>query len=49
MGMIDELRLYDRPLSEDEVLQNYEAEGLSVSPGQKLSLTWGGLKEGERW
>ena len=44
MGMLDEVRLYDRALSEDEVLQNYEAEGLAVNPAGKLSLTWGGIK-----
>ena len=44
MGMLDELRLYDRALSEAEVLQNYESEGLAVNPAGKLSFTWGGIK-----
>jgi hypothetical protein len=44
-GKLDEVRLYEKALSEAEVLQNYEAEGLlSVNPGGKLSLTWGEIK-----
>ena len=43
-GIIDEVRLYEEALSEDEVLQNYAAEGLSVNPAGKLSLTWGEIK-----
>ena len=43
-GMLDEVRLYDRALSEKEVLNNMAAEGLAVEPAGKLSLTWGQLK-----
>ena len=43
-GMLDEVRIYDRALSEKEVLNNMEAEGLAVEPAGKLSLTWGQLK-----
>ena len=43
-GMIDEVRLYDRALSEKEVSNNLEAEGLAVEPAGKLSLTWGRIK-----
>ena len=43
-GMLDEVRLYDRALSEKEVLNNMEAEGLAVEPAGKLSLTWGQIK-----
>ena len=43
-GMLDEVRLYDRALSEKEILNNMEAEGLAVEPTGKLSLTWGQLK-----
>jgi hypothetical protein len=40
-GLIDEVRVYNRDLSEDEVNQNMNAEGLDVvSPTEKLSLTW---------
>ena len=43
-GMLDEVRLYDRALSEKEILNNMEAEGLAVEPAGKLSLTWGQIK-----
>lgn len=44
-GVIDEVRIYDRPLSEGEVIQNYESKiGLSVEPADKLSIVWGELK-----
>ena len=43
-GMLDEVRLYDRALTEKEVLNNMEAEGLAVEPAGKLSLTWGQIK-----
>ena len=45
-GLIDEVRIYDRPLSEDEVIQNYESKvGLSVEPLDKLSSVWAALKK----
>ena len=44
-GLIDEVRIYERALSEFEVKQNYKAVGLAVSPStHKLSLTWGEIK-----
>ena len=43
-GMIDEVRLYDRALSEEEISNNLEAEGLAVEAAGKLSLTWGQIK-----
>lgn len=43
-GMIDEVRLYDRALSEKEVSNNLEAEGLAVEAAGKLSLTWAQIK-----
>ena len=43
-GLLDELRLYNRGLSQAEIEQNLEAEGLAVEPTQKLALTWGGIK-----
>jgi hypothetical protein len=49
-GKLDEVRLYEKALSEDEVLQNYEAEGLLfVNPAGKLSLTWGKAKASMSW
>lgn len=44
-GAIDEVRLYDRVLSEDEIKQNMNAKGLSVEDfSNKLTLTWGTIK-----
>lgn len=47
-GMLDEVRLYDRALSEKEILNNLQAEGLAVEPAGKLSLTWGQIKAAAR-
>ena len=46
-GMIDNVRIYDRVLDEDEVMQNFEAKSdqLPVEPADKLSTTWGALKQ----
>ena len=44
-GIIDEVRIYNRPLTHDEVLQNFGSKiGLSVEPVQKLPTVWGALK-----
>ena len=45
-GMIDNVRIYDRVLTEEEVMQNFEAKSdqLPVEPADKLSTTWGSLK-----
>ncbi len=43
-GILDELRLYNRGLNQEEIEQNLEAEGLAVDPTQKLALTWGKIK-----
>ena len=47
IGMIDNVRIYDRILDEDEVMQNFESKSdqLPVEPAGKLSTTWGHLKE----
>ncbi len=45
MGMIDEVRFYDRPLTADEVIQNFEStEPYNVAPKGKLSTVWATLK-----
>lgn len=46
-GIIDEVRLYDRGLTEDEILKNYKAESnaSAVNPARKLSTCWGKLKD----
>ncbi len=44
-GVIDEVRIYDRPLSEKEVVQNFESKvGLGVELTDKLPIVWGKLK-----
>jgi hypothetical protein len=43
--MIDEVRFYDRPLTADEVIQNFEStEPYHIAPKGKLSTVWGALK-----
>lgn len=44
-GLLDELRIYNRGLSQDEVKDNLDATGLAVvEPINKLALTWGMIK-----
>ena len=44
-GMIDEVRFYDRPLTADEVIQNFKStRPYNVTPKGKLSTIWGTLK-----
>lgn len=42
-GIIDEVRIYNRPLTQDAVTQNFEI-GLSVEAAEKLPVVWGNLK-----
>ena len=45
MGMIDEVRFYNRPLTADEVTQNFEStEPYNIEPKGKLPTVWGALK-----
>ncbi len=45
LGIIDEVRVYDRALSEDEISQNMNAEGLAVAGStDTLACTWGMIK-----
>ena len=44
-GLIDEVRIYDRPLTAGEVTRNFESKiGLSVQAAEKLPVLWGTLK-----
>ena len=43
-GMVDEVRVYSRALSAEEVNQNMEAKVISVEPADKLAETWGNIK-----
>ncbi len=45
-GVFDEVRIYDRALTPEEVIRNYESGiGLGVEAEQKLPTVWGALKE----
>jgi len=48
-GMIDEVRLYNRVLDEDEVKRNFEVKSnrLAVEPDDKLAVSWGKIKKSE--
>ena len=44
-GVIDEVRIYDRPLTAREVTRNFKSKiGLSVQASEKLPIVWGNLK-----
>lgn len=44
-GVIDEVRIYDRPLTDDEVTRNFESRiGLGVELIHKLPITWSKIK-----
>lgn len=44
-GIIDEVRIYERPLTSDEVTRNFESRiGLGVEPIHKLPISWGRIK-----
>ena len=44
VGIIDEVMIYSKALSADEVEQIYEAEGLPVQPQGKLATRWAEIK-----
>ena len=45
-GIIDEVRIYDRTLTEAEIVRNYQSTtGLAVNPTDKLPTVWGALKK----
>ncbi len=46
-GVIDEARIYNRALTDAEIQQNFQAQGLAVDPPAGLAVTWGGLKAGK--
>ena len=43
-GILDEVRLYDRVLTENEIAAVMDSQSLDVEPSGKLALTWGQLK-----
>ena len=44
VGLIDEVVIYNRALSANEVEMLYKAEGLPVEPSGKLATRWGEIK-----
>ena len=51
LGLIDEVRIWNRALDEDEVIEHMESGYLdifAVDPRQKLTTTWGHLKTSQR-
>jgi hypothetical protein len=46
VGVVDEVRMYDRALTEAEILQNYNStDQLAVEPADKLAVSWGQIKK----
>jgi len=45
-GMVDEVRIYDRILNEDEVMQNFRVSSneLAVDAAGKFAMTWASIK-----
>ena len=43
-GLIDEVAIYNRALSDAEIGRNFRASGLAVAPADKLAITWGAIK-----
>ena len=43
-GKIDEVRLYNRVLSVDEIAKVMDSESLDVEPSGKIAVTWGQIK-----
>ena len=44
IGAMDEVRIYKKALTPEEIKQNFKSQGLAVQPAGKLSLTWGRIK-----
>jgi hypothetical protein len=44
-GIIDEVLIYNKALSENEIKQNLAAKGLAVDTKSKLAICWGDLRK----
>ena len=44
-GKVDEVRVYNRVLDENEITAVMKSDSLSVDPSHKIAVTWGKLKE----
>lgn len=49
IGIIDEVVIYNRAVSENEVKQLFAAEGLPVQPKDKLAIQWAQIKSSFGW
>ena len=49
IGAVDEVRIYKKVLTLEEINQNFESQGLAVQPTGKLSLTWGRIKTAQSY
>ena len=49
IGAVDEVRIYKKVLTEEEIKQNFESQGLAIQPIGKLSLTWGRIKAAQSY
>lgn len=45
VGKLDDVRVYNRALTENEIVQAMSGEGAAVSTSGKIAATWGMLKE----
>jgi hypothetical protein len=43
-GRLDEVALYSRALSDDEINQNMNAKGMTVTTADRVAITWGRIK-----
>jgi len=43
-GMIDEVAIYQRALTKEEINLNINSPGLAMNTGGKLTVTWGEIK-----
>ncbi|MDE0086033.1 MAG: LamG domain-containing protein [Candidatus Poribacteria bacterium] len=43
-GLIDEVGIYNRVLTDNEIERNFNSKGLAVSPQEKLAIAWGQIK-----
>ncbi len=44
-GLIDEVGIYNRVLTDNEIERNFNSQGLAVSPQEKLAIAWGEIKD----
>ena len=49
IGVVDEVRIYKKVLTLEEIKQNFESRGLAVQPTGKLSLIWGQIKASQSY